>query len=134
MFPILYKPGERAPNYRLSHRAGHPTPAEARAGLADRRADPGVTNNQTVAVIEVREPTDDVVGCVSARVGAFGPEICYAVGREFGDWYVAIQPVVAAVAGVEHERTIAAGGRRDAEHLVRLIAALYERAAGQISA
>lgn len=80
-----------------------------------------------VTVIDIREPVDGQAGCVSARVGEFGPEICYAVGKEFGDWYVFIQPDVAAAAGIDHQRIYVAGGRRDVEQLVRLLAALYGR-------
>lgn len=81
-------------------------------------------------LIDVREPTDDVVGCISARVGEFGPEICYAVGQasEYSDWYVSLNDALFTAAGIEPERIhVVAGGRRDAECLVRLFAALYEQ-------
>ncbi len=80
---------------------------------------------------DVREPTDDQVGAISARAGGdkFGPEICWAVGKQFGDWYVTINELLWVAAGLEPQRTCVAGGRSDAENLVRLLAALYERAA-----
>ncbi|MFN3005163.1 hypothetical protein [Mycolicibacterium wolinskyi] len=78
--------------------------------------------------IDVREPTEGEVGCVSARVGGkFGREVCYAVGREFGDWYITIQPDVWVVAGIEPQPIHVAAGRRDAERLVRLLAELYSQ-------
>ena len=77
--------------------------------------------------IDVREPTDDAVGCVSARVdGEFGPEICFAVGKgEFGDWYISLNKILFDVAGIEPQQLHIAAGRRDAERLVQLFAALY---------
>ncbi|MCP3811564.1 hypothetical protein NLX62_04365 [Mycobacteriaceae bacterium Msp059] len=80
--------------------------------------------------IDVREPTDDAVGCVSARIGGeFGPEICFAVGRgEFGDWYISLNKILFDVAGIEPQPIHVAAGRGSAEALVRLFAALYERA------
>lgn len=77
--------------------------------------------------IDVREPAGGQAGCVSARVGEFGPEICYAVGHEYGDWYVSLNEVLFAAAGVDYQPTHVAGGRRGAEQLVRLLAALYGR-------
>jgi hypothetical protein len=84
--------------------------------------------NQTDAItIEVREPTDAEVGCISARSGQLGPELCYAVGRECGAWYLSVSPAAAEAAGIGHRRIHMEGGREDADHLVRLIAALSER-------
>ena len=78
--------------------------------------------------IDVREPaTENPVGSVSARAGQFGPEICYAVGSEYGCWYVVPAPALFTAAGVEPSRIYVEGGRRDAENLVRLFAALYEK-------
>jgi hypothetical protein len=77
---------------------------------------------------EVHEPTEGKVGSIRARVGQFGPEVCWAVGPEFGEWFVIVNQAAADAAGVEHRRTNIACHRRDAEYLVRLIAGLYERA------
>lgn len=80
------------------------------------------------AHIEVREPTDEYVGCVSARAIEFGPELCWAVGEKFGDWYVTMNESLWVAAGLEPQRTYVSGGRDGAENLVRLLAALYVRA------
>lgn len=80
--------------------------------------------------IDIREPADDApVGCISASVGTkYGPEICYAVGKEHGEWYVQMNKILFDAAGIEEERIYVAGRRDDAEKLVRLFAALYEQA------
>lgn len=79
--------------------------------------------------IETRDPEDGQVGSISARTGGeFGPEVCWAVGHEFGEWYVVVNQPVAEAAGVEHQRTQIACHRQEAEYLVRLIAGLFERA------
>lgn len=80
--------------------------------------------------IDVRDPAVGEAGCVSARVGGeFGPEICYAVGREYGDWYVSLYEILFDAAGIEPQQIHIVAGRREAEDLVRLFAALYAQIA-----
>ena len=63
--------------------------------------------------------------------GKFGPELCCAVGREVGQWYVSVQPIVTAAAGMgDLERVRFSCYRDEAESTVRLIAGLFESATG----
>lgn len=82
------------------------------------------------SIIEVCEPTPDAAGSISARASRFGPEICYAVGREHGDWYVIVNDVLHEAAGIKTKRIHVAGSRDGAEQLVRLLAGLYDVARG----
>lgn len=83
--------------------------------------------------VEVCEPSDaaDAIGSITARMGEFGPELCHAVGRELGQWYVSVHSIVTAAAGMgDDERVRFSCYRDEAERIVRLIAGLFESATG----
>lgn len=80
-----------------------------------------------MSVVEVREPTPELVGSVSACTGKYGPEICFALGRKHDRWYIEIGKALFNAAGVEQQAIYVDGSRQDAERLVRLLAALYDK-------
>jgi hypothetical protein len=80
--------------------------------------------------IEVHEPTDELVGSISARIDG-GPEICYAVGRgghEASTWYVSVSAGAFAAAGIARQQLLVECNQTAAETLTRLLARLCEKA------